>query len=309
MEYQRQYGKFKLLYYDPRGYLYEPHTGNKIPIGTREVDNYEFPPLLYNKILYVEKKGFVEPFLVAKIPERYDMAIVAAEGYSTEAMRTLFQNADKETDYKLFVLHDSDPYGYNIARTLREETERMPDYHVDVIDLGLNLDEALKMGLKTEDFTRKKAIPQTLKLTPLEKEYFTGEKVGENIWRAKRIELNAMPPAQRIEYLERKLVEHGATAKVLPPDEVLEEHAIDSFEEKARGIAKSKIEKLLNIDVLLERAMDSAGIPDLRKELREVKKALQSNPPESWADLTKDRAAKQAEKIMEALDWEKILAN
>jgi len=305
IEYQRQYGKFKMLYYDPRGYLYEPHTGKKIPLGTREVDNYEFPSWLYNKILYVEKKGFVEPFLTAEIPERYDMALVAAEGYSSEAIRTLFQNADRETNYKIFVLHDCDPYGYNIARTLREETKRMPGYRVDVIDLGLNLDEALKMGLEIEEFSRKKALPASLKLTPLELEYFTGEEVViGKVWKAKRIELNAMPPAKRIEFLERKLAEHGATAKVLPPDEVMASRIRTALDQKTRETARREIDNYLDIDSLIDQCLRSVGHIDLTDDIEEIKERLTTNPVELWSQLLDSRAAQQAE----MLPWETIIA-
>jgi hypothetical protein len=44
--------------------------------------------------------------------------------------RTILQRADRDRAYRLFVLHDADPAGYNIARTLRDETHRMPGYHV-----------------------------------------------------------------------------------------------------------------------------------------------------------------------------------
>ncbi len=42
-EYQKEHGVIKGLYYDPRGRLYEPHTGNSVDLGTREVEAYEFP--------------------------------------------------------------------------------------------------------------------------------------------------------------------------------------------------------------------------------------------------------------------------
>src|SRR5262249_53255962 len=132
-EYQRERGPLAGLYYDPRGVLYEPHTGRAVPLGTREVEAYRFPAWLYDKILYVEKKGVWPVFQDARLAERYDMAIVAGEGYATEACRALFSSAEKGRDYQLFVLHDADPSGYDIARTLREETQRMPGYKVDVI--------------------------------------------------------------------------------------------------------------------------------------------------------------------------------
>jgi hypothetical protein len=134
------------VYREPRGVLYEPHTGIELPLGTREVKAYKFPLWRYDKILFIEKAGLWPAFKISRMAERFDMAIVAGEGIASEACRVLFQNAEKG-DYQLFVLHDADPYGYNIARTLREATKRMPGYNVDVKDIGLTIEEALGLWI------------------------------------------------------------------------------------------------------------------------------------------------------------------
>ena len=40
---QEENGPIHSLYYDPRGVLHEPHSGNTVPLGTREVEDYRFP--------------------------------------------------------------------------------------------------------------------------------------------------------------------------------------------------------------------------------------------------------------------------
>src|SRR5262249_17805348 len=195
--YEREHGPILLpdgrpaIYREARGTLYEPHTGKAVALGTCDVEDYRFPSWLFDKILFIEKQGLWPVFQDARLAERYDMAIVAGEGYATEACRVLFRNADKDRDYQLFVLHDADPFGYNIARTLREETARMPGYRVGVIDIGLGLQDALDRGLETEEFTRQKALPAALQLSGLEAEYFTGRPAGPKSWIARRVELNA----------------------------------------------------------------------------------------------------------------------
>src|SRR5215207_3007974 len=154
--YQREYGKIEGLYYDPRGRLHEPHGGATTDMGTREVEAYRFPAHVFNKILYVEKKGQFPLLDSAKLMERYDMAIMTGEGFATEAARTLLEQADKDEKMPIFVLHDADPAGYEIARTVREATDRMPEYSVEVIDLGLTVQQAVDKGLEPERFTRKK---------------------------------------------------------------------------------------------------------------------------------------------------------
>lgn len=100
---------------------------------------------------------------------------------------------------------------------------RMPGHSVDVIDLGLKLDEALEMGLQTEEFTRKRELPASLlpSLTQTERTYFGGVRVGRRSWVGRRVEINAMTSPQLVEYVERKLGEAGARGKVIPPDDEL----------------------------------------------------------------------------------------
>jgi hypothetical protein len=74
--YHRKNGKLRRLYYDPRGRLHELHGGREVDMGTREVEACQFPPHLYNKLLYVEKKGQFPLLKEARLMERFDMAIM-----------------------------------------------------------------------------------------------------------------------------------------------------------------------------------------------------------------------------------------
>jgi len=94
----------------------------------------------------------------------------------------------------------------------------MPNHHLDVIDIGLRLEEGLEMGLAVETFSRKRAIPEGIvpQLTDKEKKAFTGmlfqgkDKNGNTYyeWRdCQRIEINAIKVRDRVVYLEKKLSE------------------------------------------------------------------------------------------------------
>jgi hypothetical protein len=287
--YQRQHGKLLGLYYDPRGVLYEPHTGKAIPLGTREVDAYRFPSWLYDKILYVEKKGVWPIFQSAQLAERYDMAIIAAEGYACEAARTLFEHADKDRQYQLFVLHDADPDGYNICRTLREATERMPDYSVDVIDLGLHLEEGLSLGLDTEEFTRKKALPDGLVLTETGREYFEGEEVWRNesntkrAWVCERIELNAFTAPELIAYVERQLQQADVRGKVIPTDEVITNQARLIYEQEVDSLVDQVVREIIPIDQIKRAVAEQFREQIAWQETRAwVETSLEDTPTHSW---------------------------
>jgi hypothetical protein len=295
VEYQRQGGQLPGLYYDPRGVLYEPHTGTAIPLGTQAVEAYHFPSWLYDKILYVEKKGVWPILQTARLAELYDMAVVAGEGYATEAIRVLFQAASKHRQYQLFVLHDADPDGYNIARTLREETARMPGYAVDVLDLGLRWEDAMALGLDTEEFTRRRALPEGLVLTEAEQRAFEGQRQyhgygARSSWICQRVELNAFSAPQLVAYLEQRLQETGVRGKIVPPDS----HLMDTARMLIRaGVAERvqrAIETLLPLDAITDRLQDhfTADAP-LDKAREWVEHAFTRNRAQWWRDALRSK--------------------
>ena len=230
-EYQKQRlaeGKEILagIYYDPRGKLYEAHTGTDMDLGTRDVEDYEFPPYTFNKLLYVEKRGQVPLLQAAKISERYDMALVTEAGFSTVAARTLLSGAGET--YQVFCLHDADYPGYNILRTLREATERMPEHSMEVFDIGLTVEQVREMGKEPEEYERRSKLPKDLipTLNEAETEWFVGAYVGKRgnkeVWKSKRFELDDLTAPEMIAHIERRLEELGVEPKVIPPEDVLE---------------------------------------------------------------------------------------
>lgn len=309
VEYQELFGPLELLYYDPRGCLYEPHTGRTVALGTREVDAYDFPDWVFDKVLYMEKKGLWSVLEVAQLAERYDMAVIAAEGYATQAARVLFHRADREREYRLFVLHDADPYGYNIARTLREETRRMPGYRVDVVDIGLRLEEALEMGLQAEEFTRQQNIPQVVKenLTDLKREWFVGRQAGKKSWICRRVELNAFSAPQLVAFIQDKLAEAGATAKVLPPDDVITVQAKDMYRALAEKMTERRILEMLNVPEMVARVLKEMTRPYFAGLQEKLAKTLASNPPKSWRDILENEVSEIVRKALERVNWDEVM--
>ena len=78
------------LYRDPRGTLYHPHTRESIALGTIAVEEYERPEWTFNRVLYCEKEGLLEILKEAGWPERNDCALVSSKGFTTRAVRDLF---------------------------------------------------------------------------------------------------------------------------------------------------------------------------------------------------------------------------
>lgn len=239
--------------------------------------------MLYNKILYVEKKGLLPILQAARLAERYDMAIIGAEGYATEAARTLFAQASRDQHYQVFVLHDADADGYNIARTLAEETRRMPGYQVDVIDLGLRLADARALDLEFEQFTRKKALPRDLDLTPDELATFTGVRTAKDTWVAQRVELNAMAAPQLVAHIERTLAEAGAIGKVLPSDDALGAEIESAQAEEVQDQVEAAVARLLHVPEITTRVIEAtrAHLP-LSHMRQALTQGLEEDATQHW---------------------------
>lgn len=276
-EYQQRRGPLEGLWRDPRGHLHEPHTGDSLALGTREVASYQFPEHTFDKILYVEKEGEWPKLQAAQLAERYDMAVASAKGYPVEAVRELFARAEGG-DYQLFVFRDADIDGYNIARVMREATQRMPDHSVDVVDIGLTVEDAVALNLEPEPFGRKKAIPWPLRrrLSDAAKEYFVD--------REERFELNAiLPDTARIEYIERKLEENGVRGKVMPPEEYLRKDTTDKYETTIDGEVERVLDELLSterIKRIVRRAFkERHNLPDAHQWIED---AFKEDDSLSW---------------------------
>jgi Topoisomerase 6 subunit A/Spo11, Toprim domain len=274
-EYQEQHGAIAGLWRDPRGSLHEPHTGGSVALGTREVASYEFPEYTFDKILYVEKEGEWPKLQAARLAERYDMAIASAKGYPVEAVRELFSRAEGG-EYQLFCFHDADLDGYNIARVMRQATRRMPGYSVEVVDIGLTVEDALEMSLDPEPFSRKKDISWGLlqSLSDVARQYLYRRNPYERGVSGERFELNAiLPDTARIEYIERKLEENDVRGKVIPPDDKLGELADEKYRALNAGWVAEAIETLISSEEfkkeIADEFVDKFGLDEARRHIEE----------------------------------------
>jgi GNAT superfamily N-acetyltransferase len=222
------------------------------------------------------------------------MAICSGKGQPTEAVRTLFEHAQGR-DFQLFVFHDADLDGYDIARVMAEETRRMPDYSVDVVDIGLTVEDALDMGLASEPFYRKKNISWELRmrLSDVAKEYLY-QRDGYRGVRGRRFELNAiLPDTRRIEYIERKLEENGVRGKLIPPEEALAERREKMYREKVDGWVDEAIAEMLDLGELknkmVEEFQERFGLDAAREW---IEKGFEDDRAQSWRGVLKAKLEK-----------------
>jgi hypothetical protein len=275
-DWQDDHGPVEGMYRDPRGYFIEPRTGKIVLLGTREVEGYVLPEWEFDKLFYIEKKGMHGILKLGQIPERHDMGIICAEGYAVQAARELMARAQGR-QMTIVCLHDADPWGYNIVRKIREATDPAGQ-SIDVIDLGLSLQDALDMGLQPETFTRCSALPQALELNDLERRYFEGVpagfRKGRQVYRCQRVELNdlAKDPDEFNRYVERKLAEHGLDEKLVPPKGVVLDTAKAIRRKQIEDMVGDLLSDLLDEEeiakALVEKFADKAKIADLPQILK-----------------------------------------
>ncbi len=277
---------------DPRGTLVIPNTAHevRIPVGTIAIDRYlkgrheldaeEFGDIpiqwpsnaegqRYAAVLYIEKEGFEPLMQEAKLAERFDLAILSCKGQSVVAARKFVDHVcRRDGGVPLFIVHDFDKYGFEIAQCLTEvsgaakEAERVQykfRNKINVVDFGLRLEDVEKYDLASENFDMKGSFPDSM--TPEEIAFMR---------EGKRVELNAFTAPEFVEWLEAKLKKH-LPKKLVPSDEILEQayrravivnrinEAIGRIVEDSQGEEEATIPKALRRKV--QAAMKRSGRP------------------------------------------------
>lgn len=118
------------------------------------------------------------------------------------------------------------------------------------------------MGLQTEKFTRKNALPGEIELSEMECEYFDGRQKVWKSWVCQRVELNAFTAPAQVQYIEVKLPAAGALGKVIPPKAVLAPQARDIFRDEVEDHVDRLISQLLPMGAMKQAAFASL-VPDL----------------------------------------------
>jgi len=281
-------GPIEGMYRDARGTLYHPHTGDEIPLGTLAVEEYTRPEWTFSKVLYAEKEGFFPILRAAGWPERHDCALLTSKGYASRAARDLLDLLEEDGEpITFFCIHDADGPGTRIFEALQEGTAARPGRKARIVNLGLEPEEALAMGLDIEQLERKGRVPVAAYVHKRWREWLQRH----------RVELNAMTTPAFLEWLDRKIAPYE-TGKLVPPAHVME----SELRSRVRTTLRDKIaDRLLReggIDRLLAQALHQLE-PRLARRLQglpaEVGAALSDRTELHWtapvADIVVDLAS------------------
>ena len=228
-----------LLIREARGNYSIPHfPDDAIPLGTQSVRAFQRPAWTFNKIVAIEKEDLRLMLRQARWDERHDAFLTSAKGFTTRAARDLIDKiADTTEPVQVFSVHDGDWAGTLIQHTLQHATRARAARKIEIVDLGLHPWEGIALDLAVE----KIPISYTKSGQPVRRA--VGATVRDRTDRApngqtweewlqhSRIELNAFTSAQLIDWLDRKMSEHGA-GKLIPPDDILQ----DDFGERVHDL-------------------------------------------------------------------------
>jgi hypothetical protein len=148
-----------------------------------------------------------------KLAKRFDIGIMSSKGMSVTAARQLAEGICSAHGIPLLVLHDFDRPGIIIRDTLENDTNRFSYGKAPrVIDLGLSLEDI--DDLTPEDFNSN-VSDERLEQAGVDQDTI-------DFLDGQRVELNAMTSRQLVDFVERKLKQHGI-GKVNPDDDTLAE--------------------------------------------------------------------------------------
>lgn len=227
--------------FDDRGAFTEPHTNHAVGLGTVAVRSYlsdhgpigpavavtcdtlyptHGPQHRYATVLFVEKEGFHDLLKVARIAERFDVAIMSTKGTSVTAARALLDRLAPHID-KVLVLHDFDVAGFSIFGTLGSTNRRYTfKSNLRLTDIGLRLADVMALNLQSEPVETTGGWNS--RASTLRRHGATAEEI--TFLKTRRVELNALSSDLFVSFVEKKLSEHGVR-KVVPNRATLELHA------------------------------------------------------------------------------------
>lgn len=198
---------------------------------------------------------------------------MSTKGLSVTASRHLVDELCGEHRIPLLVVHDLDKAGFSIVGTLQRDTRRYEFAHViDVIDLGLRLEDVEAYGLQAEGVSYSLTDPtsnlRTNGATDEEIDFLCGDG-----YRGKRVELNALTSGDMIKWIESKLNEHGIK-KIVPEEETLKAAYLRAFKDKKlRGVIEEATDNI-------NRESETLDCPnDLEERVREI---LRNDPAMTW---------------------------
>jgi hypothetical protein len=154
--------------------------------------------------------------------------------------------------------------------TLQEATKARGARKITIINLGLEPQEAVEMGLDVEDIEEKDRQRPVAGYVP-------------NAWKewlqTHRVELNAMTTPQFIEWLDGKMAGYE---KLIPPTSVLEAELVKQIEAHARAEITERILQEAGLEDQVAAAVAAAEKPSGAELERGIRAMFGQHPEREW---------------------------
>ena len=272
-----------------RGVFKEPHRLLQLPMSTAGVRGYlserapdarlerftsSFPTHgaenRFGAVLICEKEGFDDTLMAARLPQRYDVALMSTKGVSAFAARDLA----RDVGVPCFMLHDFDKAGFTIAAGFPFAT-----------DIGIRMadveDERWALRAESQEHGN-----QELAYHNLRGNGATDEEAAFIAHDGKRVELNEFSSFDLVAFIESKLEQHGVE-KVVPDVETL-------AEAWKRAHAAIRVNRLIESTWSEGASPDvdlAAAIPPAPDDLADrVREAFDKDDSHSWDEALWDIA-------------------
>jgi len=300
IEYEQ--GEIKGLQREDRGSIYHPHLRQEIPLNTETVARYHRPFWNFNKVCLIEKAGTQQNLIEVSWPEEHDCALVSTKGFSTRAVKDLFDLlATSPEPVTVFCVHDADAAGTMIYHTLVNETKARGARKIEVVNLGLEPWEGIEMELEVEavEATDKRRAVARYVAEHDEEWRDWLERRGFDSWDAwlqkHRIELNAMAPLDRVAWITRK-IEAYPPRKVVPPAHVLRGERVS----EARREISEELTRRARIDERTAKLLAKIKWPDAEKLPPVVTRYLDRahNRQDNWRSPMRLAGMKHAKRVL-----------
>jgi hypothetical protein len=276
-DYEAENAEIPLMYREPRGSIYHPHTGETITLGTLMVEDYERPAWTFNALVYFEKEGWSEALKDDRWPERHDCMLMSSKGFTTRAARDLVDKlAEHDEPVTIFCVHDADAAGTMIYQTFQEATKARGARKVEIVNLGLEPWEAVDMGLSVENVEageRRKPVADYVRALD--------DEDWEEWLQTHRIELNAMTTPQLIDWLDQKMARYE---KLIPPEDVLSDELDQRIEENVRSKIMDRILRETGFKDQVAAAIADIEKPDGSDLAKGIKKLFEQEEDREWRD-------------------------
>ena len=225
----------ELLLFEQRGSFIDPFFRRDLPLATKEVREYirqehknlieDFrdtrydvdPKYLFNKVLFIEKRGFNDLIFRSKIDRELTMGVMSCQGFGTRAAKALMKYFS-DLGMEIYILTDCDIPGQLIYDKIRYGSKTYTTPLPEVKRIGLTYADVVSLGKEDlfETHTRKHPYRRELLesvLTEDEIEFFC---VGYGEYR--RVELNTFTNNEFLEFIRSKVSDEKVS---IPPDDVV----------------------------------------------------------------------------------------